>query len=137
MQLQRSVFGVYLLSIIANAKANANTPGASVQIANGTDSGVTDSTTGIQRFLGIPYAAAPVGDLRLRQAVPLSLSFGTFQATEHRPACYGLGDDEYEQSEDCLTLNIWRPAAADHEKLPVLVWLYVGSLRNGYAVSIY
>lgn len=137
MQLQRSSFVVYLLSIIVNANANANTPGASVQIANGTVTGVTDANTGIQRFLGIPYAKAPVDDLRLRQAVPRSLSFGTFQATEHGPACYGLGNDEYQQSEDCLTLNIWKPAAAAHEKLPVLVWLYGGSLRNGYAVRIY
>lgn len=107
----------------------------SVTISNGTITGIDDTENNVQSFLGIPYAQPPVGKLRLQHAVPLNASFGTLNANVFGPACYGEGNPNL--SEDCLTLNIWRPSNASVRdgKLPVLVWLYGGRLIHGYSVS--
>jgi len=109
---------------------------ASVHIANGTVNGVVDNDNSVERFLGIPFAEPPVGDRRLRQAVPLEQPFGTLGADKFGPSCISARDQGLE-SEDCLTLNIWRPlgAAKSNVSLPVLVWLYGGSLTSGYTVG--
>jgi len=107
-------------------------PPATVTLANGTVVGSTDSATNIQRFLGVPYAQPPVGDLRLRQAVSLNASFGTLQATMFGYSCHGRGPNG-NSSEDCLTLNIWRPCGLPSAPLPVMVWLYGGGLAAGSA----
>ena len=122
-----------LLWIVASATYAAC---ASVHIANGTLLGVTDNDSGVEKFLGIPFAKPPVGDRRLRQAVPLAESFGTLEADRFGPSCISARDQGF-ASEDCLTLNIWRPSNAitSSVSLPVLVWLYGGSLTSGYTVS--
>ncbi|KAH9240127.1 hypothetical protein K456DRAFT_1719459 [Colletotrichum gloeosporioides 23] len=108
----------------------------SVLTTNGTVVGVNDAVNGVQTFLGIPFAEPPVGDLRLRQAVSLRKSFGNLQADKFGPSCY-FARDQGNSSEDCLTLNIWRPtnATSSSSQLPVLVWLYGGGLTNGYAAD--
>ncbi|KAL2872735.1 Alpha/Beta hydrolase protein [Aspergillus lucknowensis] len=119
----------------AVASAGANHAPASVKIRNGTVVGVSDDSSRVQRFLGIPYAQAPVGDLRLQQARPLNTSFGTLHANSFSPACYGPEKDSNPNpSEDCLTLNIWRPFGqyCGGELKPVLVWFYGGGLMSGY-----
>jgi carboxylesterase type B len=107
----------------------------SVTIRNGTLVGLTDAQNGVQKFLGVPFAEPPVGDLRLRQAVPLEKAFGTRHADNLGASCFGTGK-QGNSSEDCLTLNIWKPTRkeARNESLPVLVWLYGGGLTNGYTV---
>src|SRR5207249_8358240 len=88
---------------------------------------------GIHKFLGIPYAAPPVGDLRWRPPQHHG-SFPGFlqQATQFGSACTqpeGVG------SEDCLFLNVYTPAWAfgDRRKcgLPVMVWIHGGGLQVG------
>ncbi|KAF4901836.1 Lipase 1 [Colletotrichum fructicola] len=107
-----------------------------VSTTNGTVIGVDDAVNGVQRFLGIPFAEPPVGDLRLRQAVSLRRSFGNLRAYIFGPSCYSARD-QGNSSEDCLTLNIWRPtnATSSSSQLPVLVWLYGGGLTNGYTAD--
>jgi acetyl esterase/lipase len=108
----------------------------SVTIANGTILGSHDSADNIDKFLGIPYAEPPVGDLRLRQAMPLQQSFGTIQASAFGAACYGSRNPT-NSSEDCLNINVWRPSSiVQNETLPVLVWIYGGGFTNGYTVRI-
>ena len=109
---------------------------ASVHISNGTVHGTSDNESGVEKFLGIPFAEPPVGARRLRQAAPLEQSFGTIEADKFGPSCISARDQGLE-SEDCLTLNIWRPlgAAERNVSLPVLVWLYGGSLTSGYTVG--
>ena len=111
---------------------------ASVHIANGTVNGVTDKNNDVEKFLGIPFAEPPVGNRRLLQAASLEQSFGTLEADKFGPSCISARDQGPE-SEDCLTLNIWRPASAakSNVSLPVLVWLYGGSLTSGYTVSLH
>lgn len=108
---------------------------ASVRIANGTVNGVIDNDSSVEKFLGIPFAEPPVGDRRLRQAAPLEKSFDTLEADKFGPSCISARDQGLE-SEDCLTLNIWRPLSTSKSNvsLPVLVWLYGGSLTSGYTV---
>ncbi|WP_285740217.1 carboxylesterase/lipase family protein [Kitasatospora phosalacinea] len=87
------------------------------------------------QYLGVPYAAAPVGDLRWQppqQAEPWS---GVRPATEYAAQCaqaggFGAGPTG---SEDCLYLNVYTPtgAQARHRNLPVLLWIHGGSLKNG------
>ncbi|KAK5682981.1 hypothetical protein LTS10_004509 [Elasticomyces elasticus] len=114
----------------------AHAASVSVHIVNGTVHGVTDNDSGIEKFLGIPFAEPPVGDRRLRQAAPLEQSFGTLDADDFGPSCISA-KDQGPESEDCLTLNIWRPssAAKANVSLPVLVWLYGGSLTSGYTAD--
>ncbi len=93
-------------------------------------------------FKGIPYAEAPVGDLRWRAPQDLAPWEGVRDATEFgnicaqrgtywgtdNPALFGsaLG------SEDCLYLNVWRPSNAN-ENLPVMLWIHGGSNARGSA----
>jgi carboxylesterase type B len=102
-----------------------------VTITNGTIIGVEDAASATQQFLGIPFAEPPINDYRLRQAIPPTKSFGTLQANVFGASCYQKGRDDV--SEDCLTLNIWRPSTAStsNATLPVMVWLYGGGLTSG------
>ncbi len=82
---------------------------------------------GIVKFLGVPFAKPPTGTLRFRAPVTPDPWTDTFEATESGPACmqpkgYTLNAN---RSEDCLTLNVWTPAA-DRAKRPVMVWIHGG-----------
>ncbi|HEU0311328.1 MAG TPA: carboxylesterase/lipase family protein [Sphingomicrobium sp.] len=87
-------------------------------------------------FKGIPYAAPPVGPLRWRPPQPVSAWRGVRKATSYSPACpqlesYPPDAPREPTSEDCLTLNVWAPAANSAAKLPVMVWIHGGGLTNG------
>lgn len=92
---------------------------------------------GVQRFSGIPYAKAPVGSLRFRPPVACEWP-STLDATGAMPVCPQLpsrlrdvmGDFEAAQSEDCLKLTVWTPAA-DNKKRPVVVWFHGGAWQSG------
>ncbi|MET0240721.1 MAG: carboxylesterase family protein [Sphingobium sp.] len=112
-----------------------------VQTAQGPVEGtVLDS--GVQAWLGLPFAAPPVGDLRWRAPRPPEVRRDILHATQFGPSCmqplrdhgiaYYVGDDP--TSEDCLTLNIWTPPGARADaKLPVIVYIYGGSFVAGSA----
>ena len=92
---------------------------------------------GITAFLGVPFAQPPVGKLRWREPQPPAKWRGIYNAEFFRAAPIQMGypnADEQEQewmSEDCLYLNIWTPASAAGEKLPVYVWFYGGAYQAG------
>jgi len=93
---------------------------------------------GIAVFRGVPYAAAPIGELRFSPPQPTPPWQGVRDATQDGPVApqgrsrlaHVMGDFERLQSEDCLTLNIWTPAA-DSAKRPVLVWIHGGAFASG------
>ncbi|GJN93304.1 hypothetical protein Rhopal_006351-T1 [Rhodotorula paludigena] len=90
----------------------------------------------VSPFLGIPYAQPPVGDLRLRRSRVLDSQFdgGKYEAKEYSPFCPGIGGDNvgFEQSEDCLTINVLRPAGTtENDALPVGFWIYGGGFQMG------
>jgi len=90
----------------------------------------------VHAFLGIPYAAPPVGDLRWKEPQPLPKWSGVRKATAFGSHCMQgnvYGDMVFHDlgaSEDCLTLNIWVPKRAAG-KLPVMVWIYGGGYVAG------
>lgn len=92
---------------------------------------------GVSAWLGVPYAQAPVGAQRFRAAAPVQAWQGVRNATGFGAACpqkvvrsiKSLGPA---LDEDCLTLNIWSPAA-DGKKRPVMVWIHGGAFLLGSA----
>ncbi len=82
---------------------------------------------GVRVFLGIPYAAAPVGPLRFRPPAPATPWSGVRPARNFAPAAIQPASPrtpDLPTSEDCLYLNVWAPAAGTGH--PVLVWLHGG-----------
>jgi len=86
---------------------------------------------------GIPFAAPPVGELRWRPPQPVLPWQGTLNADAFKSDCAQepfpadaapLG---VTPAEDCLGINIWKPATASKTPLPVLVWIYGGGFVNG------
>ncbi len=94
---------------------------------------------GVNVYKGIPYAEAPVGDLRWKPPVPRPASAETLQAASFGPACIQprpragsiYANPPARISEDCLYLNIWSPP--DAKDAPVFVWIHGGSLTAGYS----
>ena len=93
---------------------------------------------GVIAFKGIPYAAPPVGDLRWRAPQPAKSWDGTLEATAFGHDCMQIpfAADEAPltttPAEDCLYVNVWKPAdAKEGDKLPVLFWIYGGGWVNG------
>ena len=125
---------VLLAALAAFSLAAAAHAGPTVRVAGGTIDG--DQTGDIRVFRGIPFAAPPVGPLRWRPPQAPAAWTGARPAHEFGPACPqanrqdGLGGGvASNQSEDCLTLNVWAPANA--RGLPVMVWIHGGGHRIG------
>jgi para-nitrobenzyl esterase len=86
-------------------------------------------------FLGIPYAAPPIRDLRWKPPQPVHPWGGVRNASEFGAACPQLPARWFPDigwNEDCLYLNIWTPHLSARAKLPVLVYFHGGSNTQGY-----
>ncbi|KAF5315218.1 hypothetical protein D9619_007256 [Psilocybe cf. subviscida] len=114
----------------------------------------------VQKFLGIPFAQPPVGNLRFRLPQPISYPNGTvYDATEYGLSCIqqtvqlplvsGLVAEAadfligsifgtvFPDAEDCLTINVVKPrTATSTSKLPVVVWIFGGGFQLG-ATTMY
>ncbi|MEW4449428.1 carboxylesterase family protein [Qipengyuania sp. JC766] len=122
--------------LAASAPALAS-EGPLVAAPAGTFEGTQDDTVSV--FRGIAYAEAPSGELRWRPPVRKADAAEPVDATRFGDICHQpelpdvpaniYYEDLPPRSEDCLLLNIWRPAGA--EKVPVLVWIHGGSLLTG------
>lgn len=123
------------------------------ETAYGNVRGVDDSAvTGTYAWKGIPFARPPVGELRWQPPVAPVAWSGERDATRFGNAClqmgrlYGPGaNNRFDNTigetlgtpvgnEDCLTLNIWRPANTQ-DNLPVLLFLHGGSAISGYTAD--
>lgn len=116
---------------------SAPSDSALVQTAAGAVRGVLAENHRL--FAGIPYAAAPVGQLRWKYPEPAPKWDGVRDASHLGPRCIQdlEGDLELgrQTDEDCLTLNVWTPAPNRHsapaQPRPVMVWIHGGSFANG------
>ena len=107
---------------------------APVKTKQGLVKGIEEAEFSACTWKGIPYAQPPVGELRLRAPQPPLPHQGILEAYEVGPICpqaetIFAGGSIKEQSEDCLTLNIWRPKKLG--SFPVMVWFHGGGFRQG------
>src|ERR1700722_603078 len=132
-----AVAGLTLGALIAVAPAvSADTAGGApggrgpvAGTANGAVRGLTVSNS--NEFLGIPYAAPPVGALRWQPPQPAASWAGVRDATKFAPHCPQLASPfgQASTSEDCLYLNVFTPRAGGSH--PVMVWIHGGALVTG------
>ncbi len=126
----------FLTMIAAFCWTAAALAGPVVHIGNGAIEGAVKAP-GVESFLGIPFAAPPVGALRWRAPRPAAAWAGTLEATSFSKDCIqepeadppGPGFNN-PASEDCLYLNVWRPIH-HAARLPVMVWIYGGAYIMG------
>lgn len=106
-----------------------NLTGPRVSLKNGTVEGYHIPSYNQDAFLGIPFAEAPTGELRFRTPQALKHAWNsTFEAKSYPPKCVGYGSEQignFAVAEDCLHLNVVRPACAG-QGLPVAVWIHGG-----------
>jgi para-nitrobenzyl esterase len=106
------------------------------------DTGQVEGKTlpsGVRAWLGVPFAAPPVRDLRWKAPQPAAKWGSVYHADRFAPMClqplrnpqmnHYFGNEA--TSEDCLYLNIWAPKPG--AKLPVVVWIYGGGFNIGSA----
>jgi len=126
---------VFAMLLAVPTAVLSQTAGPQVKTRQGIVEGKEDA--GVHAFLGIPYAAPPVGDLRWKAPVPATKWNGVRKTTDFGPHCMQgrvFGDMNFRDSggsEDCLTLNVWVPAKPASAKLPVMVWIYGGGFVSG------
>ena len=110
-----------------------------VETKSGKVGGVARPSGGAE-FLGIPYAQAPVGDLRWHEPRPVRSWRGVRNASAFGAPCAQpvLGDwnkhDAETSSEDCLFLNVITPVWPAKTRLPVMFWLHGGGNEGGTAL---
>ncbi|MEJ1961702.1 MAG: carboxylesterase family protein [Gammaproteobacteria bacterium] len=131
--------GTWLVSMMALALATATAPAmAQIAQANVTGGKIAGAiANGVSAFKGIPFAAAPAGDLRWKAPQPVKAWSGVRQTTEFAAACMQNPASLKSQapgismSEDCLYLDVWTGAKTSREKLPVIAWIYGGGFNGG------
>jgi para-nitrobenzyl esterase len=147
---QLVALGAALLFLGAMPKA-ANDPVrpvGPVRIDTGLTSGAVEPN-GVTAYLGIPFAAPPVGPLRWRPPQPAAHWDGVRPADHFGASCMQVETGSWlpwtEEfmthgtiSEDCLFLNVWTTAKPAGEKQAVMVFLYGGAFREGSSsVAVY
>ena len=123
-----------ILIVLVCCRAQAETPPVV-----STESGLVhgSATATVVSFKNIPYAAAPVGELRWRPPRRASSWEGERDATIWGPRCAQVDTSGIVSgAEDCLYLNVWTPADTGPGARPVMVWIHGGSLVRGTAMSI-
>jgi para-nitrobenzyl esterase len=134
MRIRRTLWAVAIAGVAGAAHPStwdAPTQGSPclVTTANGDVQGVDNGSS--CAFLGIPFAAPPVGGLRWKPPQPAAAwAPATFNAMTAPPSCALInppGGTATQGNEDCLKLNIWTPNPAPASPAPVIVWIHTGA----------
>ncbi len=140
------------LVLLLAACSPVSAAGPVIQLQGTRLEGLYSADGAVEAFLGVKFAAAPVGELRWRPPQAVHYSAPVTEAREFGPACYqgdhitrwyrdliaSFGGDPASigpppVSEDCLYLNLWRPQVRGASPLPVIVYVHGGSNRGGWA----
>jgi para-nitrobenzyl esterase len=115
----------------ATAQSTTCAPGTNVTTTYGPVCGIASTTAaGVNEWLGIPYAAPPVGNLRWQPPTQPASWNTTLAATSFGSECTTTSGTA--GSEDCLFVNVWAPANATlTSDLPVLVHIHGGGFTGG------
>lgn len=145
-----AVLAVTMLTAMSFAGGQTASRGIGVvKITGGLVEGVPGKEKSIKDFRGIPFASAPVGELRWRAPQPVAPWDGVRKVNKFGNSC--IQKLVYERkprthefmvhndiSEDCLYLNVWTPAKSSLDKLPVYVYIYGGgNVEGSTAVPVY
>ncbi|MGO8934349.1 MAG: carboxylesterase/lipase family protein [Terracidiphilus sp.] len=129
-----------IIVVAAGISAAAGADPLRVNTAQGKVLGKNINNGKVKAFLGLPYAAPPVGDLRWRAPEPPAKWKGVREATQYGARCIQtnpFSDMVFQDSgpsEDCLYLNVFAPAdAKGGSKLPVMFWIHGGGDTAGSA----
>jgi len=140
MRLDARMVGslVVVMAFIMGFLGSAGAESLTVQTAQGKARGKAINDGKVKAFLGLPYAAPPVGDLRWKAPQPPANWIGERDATKYGAHCAQnqVFDDmvfeDGEGSENCLFLNIYAPAhATNKSRLPVMFWIHGGGFVGG------
>uniref|UniRef100_A0A0W0FRH5 Carboxylesterase type B domain-containing protein n=1 Tax=Moniliophthora roreri TaxID=221103 RepID=A0A0W0FRH5_MONRR len=143
---------IWVVTLYATLAAAAPLAAPTVQLDSATVTG--SIVLRVTKFLGIPFAQPPTGNRRFRLPEPIPAYETSFSALSMGPACpqqavkppilQGLPADAvnfivnsidaavFPDDEDCLTINVFKPASATpNSKLPVVAWIYGGGFELG------
>ena len=132
---------IFLMATAAFTTA-ASAPGLSEKVIPVTGGRITGKMTdvpGVAAWLGIPYAAPPVGDLRWKAPEPALPWKGIRRMDAFSKSPWAMPAEPgspftfrpISMDEDCLTLNVWAPSAPAAHPRPVMVWIYGGGFVEG------
>ncbi|HET7250516.1 MAG TPA: carboxylesterase family protein [Gemmatimonadales bacterium] len=137
----KSTVAVLALTLVPWATSRAQSPSTvrptyQVRVAQGVLEGIDAAKPGVRAFLGIPYAAPPIGVKRWAAPEPPASWQGVRSAAKFGNRCiqtHPFPDMLFQsaaESEDCLTLSVWTPAK-DRDHLPVMFWIHGGGFFSG------
>ena len=146
MSIKPVVIAVFILGLAACSTEAPDHDGkerASVSLAQGEVMGIPSPYDDeITVYRGLPYAAAPIGELRWQPPQPAASWEGIRIANTFSDSCYQprhwdyfvCRREDFPVSEDCLYLNVWTPENA--QGLPVMVWFHGGTHLSGQGHSL-
>ncbi|XP_017476573.1 PREDICTED: venom carboxylesterase-6-like [Rhagoletis zephyria] len=128
---------IILIFYLNVATTKADAPEVCID-ALGCIEGIYEPGNEVERyaaFYGVPFAKPPIGELRFKNPVPVEPWNGKLLAKEPHTECtqrnYLLTPLNTTGDEDCLYLNVYRPANSSDEKLPVLIYIHGGDFIFG------